>query len=247
MPPLSCSQDATSTCNVKKTITNTGLQEATQSLSCSQDVTLLNGVSTTVSLQDITHPQTGSEVITTSQEVTPVQSISTYGTLGIGVTVHTGSSPGSSLDQVDPVSGVQDDTLSSQEVMPTKDLGVSTHEATAKSTKENSDPPIQLLCLDEYISNSGNTTSKSVIDTVHNDHISTVVNLNADTAQTGSWDKTPDELASSSVVTVAASVREAVLNKEEQTKAHLESLGLTDTVYSSNSDLFYPIITPRRR
>ena len=215
-----------------------------QSLSCSQDVTSLNCVWTTISSQDITHPQSGSEVITISQEVTSIQSTSTYGTLGIGVTAHTGSRPGTSLDHVDLVSGVRDDTLSLQEVMPAKDLRVNTHEATSESTKENSDAPIQLLSPEESISNSKKTTTKSVTDTVHDNHTSTSVNLNSDTIQTGSWDKTPNDLAMLLVVTAAASVREAVLNKEEQTKAHLWSLGLSDTVYSSNSDSFYPIITP---
>ena len=68
--------------------------------------------------------------------------------------------------------------------------------------------------------------------------------IDAANPDSSSQEITLEQVGGSTDVTHMKATRDIVLGKAEQTKAQLHSLGLSDMVYSSNSETFYPVITP---
>ena len=115
------------------------------------------------------------------------------------------------------------------------DLSISTEVSTPLTTQllqPNEDMPnteTAITTSGKYVPQPDQVTSPSV-DAAKPDSSSQEITL----GQLGGW---------TDVMHMKAT-RDIVLGKEEQTKAQLCSLGLSETFYSSNSESFYPVITP---
>ena len=110
------------------------------------------------------------------------------------------------------------------------------------SAPENNTPPlvppnISLSYHEEGLTQIENDQSQS-------DQTAKVIDMDVVKTSPSLQGITQQQSVTSPDATPLKETRDIVQSKEEQAKAHLRSLGLSDTVYSSNSDAFYPIITP---